>query len=91
MAHNRTVSFNTNSEVLAKKVASLLLYINVAKERILQDSEYPEPNDTICSIDDAKHLLVALNNLFSVEPSEITPADASFDLLEFSSTVPVTP
>lgn len=88
MAHNRTVSFNTNSEVLSKKISSLLFYFDIAKERIIQDSEYPTSNEIVCSIDEARHLLVALNNLFTVEPSEVTPADSSFDLLEFSDTVP---
>jgi hypothetical protein len=88
MAHNRTVSFNTNSEVLSKKISSLLFYVDIAKERIIQDSEYPTSNEIVCSIDEARHLLVALNNLFTVEPSEVTPADSSFDLLEFSDTVP---
>lgn len=88
MAHNRTVSFNTNSEILGKKVASLLFYINVARERIIQDEEYPTSNEIICPINEARHLLVALNNLFTVEPSETTPADSSYGLLEFSDTIP---
>lgn len=87
MAHNRIVSFNTNSEILAKKISSLLFYVDIAKERIIQDSEYPTTNEIICSIDEARHLLLAINNLFTVEPSEVTPADSSFDLLEFSDTV----
>lgn len=91
MAHNRTVSFNTNSEVLGKKISSLLFYVDIAKERIIQDSEYPATNDIVCSIDEARHLLLALNNLFTVEPSEVTPADSSFDLLEFSDTVSLQP
>lgn len=91
MAHNRTVSFNTNSEVLSKKISSLLFYVDIARERIIQDSEYPATNEMVCTIDEARHLLVALNNLCTVEPSEVTPADSSFDLLEFSDTVPLQP
>ena len=89
MAHNRTVTFNTNSEVLTQKIEGLLLYINVAKQRILQDAEYPGNNDDICSIDEARHLVIALHSLFTVEPSDITPQDASFELTEFMGTIPV--
>ena len=81
--YNRTVTFNTNSEDVGKAVSSLLFYLNIAKQRILADSEYPTSNEDIMSFDEAKALLSAVFNLFTLPDSETIPEDGNFSLEEF--------
>ena len=81
--YNRTVSFNTNSEDLVKAVNSLLFYLNVAKDRILEDSEYPATNEIIMPFDEARALLAAMYSLSTLPDSEAVPTDSQFSLEEF--------
>lgn len=81
--YNRTVSFNTNSEDLVKAVNSLLFYLNVAKDRILEDSEYPATNEIIMPFDEARALLAAMYSLSTLPDSEAVPMDSQFSLEEF--------
>lgn len=80
--YNRTVTFNTNSEDIVKAVNSLLFYLNVAKDRILTDSEYPATNEIIMPFDEARALLAAIYSLSSLPDSETLPEDGNFSLEE---------
>ena len=81
--YNRTVTFNTNSEDVVKAVNSLLFYLNVAKDRILADSEYPATNEIIMPFDEARALLAAIYSLSSLPDSDAIPEDGQFSLEEF--------
>ena len=82
MAHSRIVTINTSSTVLEKRVLSLLFYLNIAQERILTDADYPSDFDDVCSLDEVKDLVSALNYLFVADTSA-QPADAEIDFNEF--------
>ena len=81
--YNRTVTFNTNSEDITKAASSLLFYLNVAKDRVLADSEYPATNEIIMSFDEARSLVSAIFNLSTLPNSEAIPEDGQFSLEEF--------
>jgi len=81
--YNRTVTFNTNSEDITKATSSLLFYLNVAKDRILADSEYPATNEIIMPFDEARALLAAIYSLCSLPNSDAIPEDGQFSLEEF--------
>lgn len=81
--YNRTVTFNTNSEDVVKAVNSLLFYLNIAKERILSDSEYPTSNEIIMPFHEARALLAAVYSLSTLPDSEAVPEDGNFSLEEF--------
>lgn len=81
--YNRTVTFNTNSEDITKATSSLLFYLNVAKDRILADSEYPSTNEIIMPFDEARALLAAMYSLLTLPGSDAIPEDGQFSLEEF--------
>ncbi len=78
--YNRTVTFNTNSEDLVKAVNSLLFYLNVSKERVLTDSEYPTSHEIIMPFQEARALLVAMYHLSTFPDSEHYPEDSQCSL-----------
>lgn len=79
MAYNRTVTFNTDSADIEKKVNSVLFYLNIAHDRILQDNEYPASNEAICTLDEAKQLIYAMMTTFTTPASDL-PEDETLDL-----------
>ena len=81
--YNRAVTFNTNSEDIVKAVNSLLFYLNVAKDRILADSEYPTSDEIIMPFDEARALLAAIYSLSTLPDSEALPEDGEFSLEAF--------
>jgi len=82
MSHNRTVTFNTDATDIEKRVASVLFYLDIAHDRILQDTEYPASNEVISTLADAKQLIFAMNNTFT-SPAEALPENETYDLNEF--------
>ena len=81
--YNRTVNFNTNSEEIVKAASSLLFYLDVAKDRILADSEYPTTNEIIMPFAEARSLITAIFNLSTLPNSDALPEDGQFSLEEF--------
>jgi len=81
--YNRTVTFNTNSEEIVKAVTSLLFYLDVVKDRILADSEYPTTHEIIMPFAEARSLVSAIFNLSTLPSSEALPEDSQFSLEEF--------
>jgi len=81
--YNRTVSFNTNSEDITKAANSLLFYLNVAKDRILADSEYPASSEFIMSFDEARSLIAAIHSLCTLPNSDALPEDGEVSLEAF--------
>jgi|688.fasta_scaffold871493_2 hypothetical protein len=79
MAHNRTVTFNTDSADIEKRVNSVLFYLNIAHDRILQDTEYPASNEEICTLAEAKQLIHAMMTTFTT-PADDLAEDETFDL-----------
>jgi len=79
MAYNRTVTFNTDSADIEKRVNSVLFYLNIAHDRILQDTEYPASNEAICTFDEAKQLIHAMVTTFTT-PADALAEDETFDL-----------
>lgn len=80
--YNRTVTFNTNSEDLVKAINSCLFYLNVSRDRILTDSEYPTSHEIIMSFNEARALLVAMYHLSTLPNSEKYPEDSECSLEE---------
>lgn len=79
MAYNRTVTFNTDSADIERRVNSVLFYLNIAHDRILQDNEYPVSSETICTLDEAKQLIHAMMTTF-ITPASDLPEDETLDL-----------
>jgi hypothetical protein len=82
MAHNRTVTFNTDSADIEKRVASVLFYLDIAHDRILQDNEYPASNEVISTLAEAKQLIFAMNTTFTSSADDL-PEDETYDLNEY--------
>ena len=82
MAHNRTVTFNSDAADIEKMVSSVLFYLDIAHDRILQDNEYPASNEVICTLAEAKQLIFAMNTTFTTSAEDL-PADATYDLNEY--------
>lgn len=77
MAHNRTIILNTSSERLEKKVNTLLLFLNIAEQRLLEVAEIQ--SNTNSTFDEARDLVKAIQYLF-LENTTDEEETGSFDI-----------